>query len=78
MEQAVRSTEQVAISNRRSFEAGSRTLIDTLNAEQQQTAARRDLSQARLIYLASRIRLEALTGGATTEVIKEINGWLQH
>lgn len=78
MEQAVRSTEQVAISNRRSFEAGSRTLIDTLNAEQQQTAARRDLSQARLVYLASRIRLEALTGGATTEVIKEISSWLQH
>lgn len=77
LEQAVRSTEQVAISNRRSFEAGSRTLIDTLNAEQQRVSAQRDLSQARLLYLISRIRLEALSGGATNQVINEINGWLK-
>jgi protease secretion system outer membrane protein len=77
LEQAVRSTEQVALSNRRAFEAGSRTLIDTLNAEQQKVGAQRDLAQARYIYLISRVRLQALAGGPKTEVIDEINGWLK-
>ncbi len=76
LEQAVRSTGQVALSNRRSFEAGSRTLIDTLNAEQQKVSAQRDLAQARFVYLISRVRLQALSGGPKAEVIDEINGWL--
>ena len=76
LEQAVRSTGQVALSNQRSFEAGSRTLIDTLNAEQQKVSAQRDLAQARFIYLISQVRLQALTGGDKTGVITKINGWL--
>ncbi|WP_438999503.1 TolC family outer membrane protein [Variovorax beijingensis] len=76
LEQAVRSSEQVVISNRRSFEAGSRTLPDVLTAEQQKVSAQRDLAQARFVYLMSRIRLQALAGGPKTEVIDEINGWL--
>jgi TolC family type I secretion outer membrane protein len=76
LEQAVRSAEQVVISNRRSFEAGSRTLPDVLNSEHQKVSAQRDLAQARFVYLMSRIRLQALSGGAKAEVIDEINGWL--
>jgi protease secretion system outer membrane protein len=76
LEQAVRSAQQVVVSSRRSFEAGSRTLVDILNAEQQQATALRDLSQARYVYLISRVRLHALTGGENTRVIDEINGWL--
>ena len=77
LEQAVRSTEQVALSNRRSFEAGSRTLVDTLNAEQQKVSAQRDLAQARFVYLISRVRLQALAGGPKTEVIEEVNAALK-
>ena len=77
LEQAVKSTEQVALSNRRSFEAGSRTLVDTLNAEQQQVSAQRDLAQARYVYLISKVRLNALAGGPKTTVIEEVNGWLK-
>lgn len=77
LEQAVRSSEQVVMSNRRSFEAGSRTLVDTLNAEQQKVSAQRDLAQARFVYLISRVRLNALTGGPKTEVIDQMNGWLK-
>lgn len=76
LEQAVRSTEQVVISNRRSYEAGARTLNDTLNAEQQHVSARKDLSQARLLYLISHIRLLALTGAANVDSLREINAWL--
>lgn len=77
LEQAVRSTEQVALSNRRSFEAGSRTLVETLNAEQQKVSAQRDLAQARFVYLISRVRLQALAGGPKMEIINEVNTWLQ-
>lgn len=76
LEQAVRSVEQVVLSNRRSYEAGSRTLVDTLNAEQLKAAAQRDLAQARYVYLMSRVRLQALAGGPKTEVIDQINSWL--
>jgi len=76
LEQAVRSAEQVAISNSRSYEAGSRTLPDVLNAEQLKVSAQRDLAQARFVYMLSRVRLQALAGGPKTEVIDEINGWL--
>ena len=76
LEQAVRSAEQVVLSNQRSFEAGSRTLPDVLNAEQLKVSAQRDLAQARFVYLLSRIRLQALAGGAKADVIDEINGWL--
>lgn len=77
LEQAVRSTGQVALSNRRSYEAGSRTLNNTLNAEQLKVSAERDLAQARYLYLISRVRLQALAGGDKAEVIDEINSWLK-
>jgi outer membrane protein TolC len=76
LEQAVRSAEQLLLSTRRSFEAGSRTLTDILNAEQQKQVALRDLAQARYQYLNSRIRLQALAGGDTQQVISETNAWL--
>ena len=77
LEQAVRSSDQVALSNRRSFEAGSRTLVEVLNAEQLKVKAQRDLAQARYLYLLSRVRLQVLAGGPKTAVIDEINSWLQ-
>jgi outer membrane protein/protease secretion system outer membrane protein len=78
LEQAVKSAEQLVVSSRRSFEAGVRTRIDILNAEQQAGTARRDLAQARLTYLLSRVRLRALSGSMKAENIDEINAWLQH
>jgi outer membrane protein, protease secretion system len=77
LEQAVRSTEQLAVSSRRSFDAGARTRLDILNAEQQASEARRDLAQARFSYLVARVRLKALAGDLKLENIDEINGWLQ-
>jgi outer membrane protein, protease secretion system len=78
LEQAVRSAESALASTRRTFEAGARTRIDILNAEQQAGQARRDLSQARLLYMLSRVRLKALAGGLKAENIDEMNRWLQH
>ena len=76
LEQALRSAEQLVLSNRRSFEAGSRTLNDALNAEQQKVSAQRDLAMARYTYLLSRVRLQALSGAPMQELVEELNRWL--
>lgn len=77
LEQAVRSAEQAVRSSRKSFEAGSRTSLDVLNAEQQRIAALRDLAQARYVYLVSRLRLQSLAGDDRLASVMEVNGWLR-
>lgn len=77
LEQAVRSGLELVNSNKRSFEAGVRTRVDILNAEQQLAVARRDLAQARYVYLASRVRLAALSGQGAQQVIGEVSGALR-
>ena len=62
LEQAVRSAEQAVLSNQKSYQAGSRTAVDVLNAQQQKTTAQRDLAQARYRYLVAQLRLQALAG----------------
>lgn len=76
LEQAVRSAEQALLSNRKSFEAGSRTTLDVLNAEKERTTALRDLAQARYSYLVSRIRLQSLVGKERWENIDQANSVL--
>ena len=77
LEQAVRSAQQAVLSNRKSFEAGSRTTLDVLNAEQQKTAALRDLAQARYVYLVSRLRLLSLAGEDRQASVAQVNAWLK-
>lgn len=76
LEQAVRSAEQLLTSSRRAMQAGSRTLLDVLNAEQQRMLALRDLAQARYQTINARIRLQALAGGSQLAAMTEVNGWL--
>ena len=78
LEQAVRSADQLVLSTRKSFQAGSRTQVDILNVEQSRMQALRDLAQARYMYLVSRIRLQALVGGDREAAIAEVNAWLKH
>lgn len=69
LEQAVRSAEQLLQSTRRSRQAGVRTSLDELNAEQQLATVTRDLMQARYVALISRLRLYALSGMAPDQAI---------
>lgn len=78
LEQAVTSADQLVLSSRRSFQAGSRTVIDVLNAEQQRMVVLRDLAQARYVYLISKIRLLALAGEADLEAVQAVNRMLKH
>ena len=77
-EQAVRSAEQMVNSSRKSYQAGVRTQLDILNAEQQRVQALRDLAQARYMVLNSQIRLQALIGGDMQAVIDQTNGFFRH
>lgn len=73
LEQALRSAEQVVLSSQKSFQAGSRTVVDVVNAEQQRMLVLRDLAQSRYLYLISKIRLLALVGSADTAAMAAIN-----
>lgn len=78
LEQALRSSDQLVLSSRKSFQAGSRTVIDILNAEQQRVVVQRDLAQARYVYLISKIRLLALVGEADVGAVVSINAMLRN
>jgi len=73
LEQALRSAEQMLNSSRKSFEAGSRTLVDVMNAQQQRVLVLRDLAQARYVYLISHLRLLALAGAADEAAVAGVN-----
>lgn len=77
LEQAVLSAQQALLSSRKSYEAGVRTSLDVLNAEQQRISILRDLAQARYTYLVSRLRLQALAGEDRQVSVTEANAWLQ-
>jgi len=76
LEQAARSAEQMLKSNQMSSKAGSRTQLDVLNAQQQYTMALRDLTQARLVYLLSKVRLSSLVGDDALVSIEQVNAAL--
>jgi len=76
LEQALRSAQTAAESARRSFQAGSRTVVDVLNAEEQRVSTERDLAQARFAYMLARVRLLSLTGEVDQAAVETVNQWL--
>lgn len=76
LEQAERSADQAVYSNQKGLQAGTRTLVDILNAQQQRLNVRRDLAQSRYQYILARLRLQGLVGAINEEEITVINAWL--
>lgn len=76
LEQAERSSDQAVFSSQKGFQAGTRTLVDILNAEQQRLNVRRDLAQARYAYIVARLRLQGLVNSLDENELGTINGWL--
>lgn len=76
LEQALKSAEQLVLSSQRSWQAGSRTVVDIFNAQEQSQLVRRDLAQARAQQLMSRVRLVVLSGQDGAQMLAELNGWL--
>lgn len=73
LEQGVTASELALQSTQRGFEVGVRTAIDVLNAQQQLFNARRDLAQARYLYLVNQLRLKAAAGSLADEDVAELN-----
>ena len=78
LELAQKSADQLVVSNTKSFQGGSRTVVDILNAEQQRTIVQRDLAQSRYVYLISKLRLLALVGSADLDAVVAINNALKY
>jgi len=76
LEQAERCADQAVFSNQKGFQAGTRSQVDILNAQQQRTNTRRDLAQARYLYLMARVRLQGLVNSLNEDEMTLINGWL--
>lgn len=76
-EQSARSAEQLVQSSQRAQQAGSRSSLDVLNAEEKRQLAARDLAQSRYDYLMARIRLRALAGEEPLQALAEVNAWLK-
>ena len=76
LEQAERSSGQAVFSNQKGLQAGTRSQIDILNAQQQQMNVRRDLAQARYQYLMARVRLQGLMNSLNEDEMARINSWL--
>lgn len=76
LEQAVRSADVAADSARKSVQAGVRTVVDVLNAEQQAMQARRDLAQARYAMLTAQVRLQALAGQTDELMVARLSALL--
>ncbi|MCY1517206.1 Outer membrane protein TolC [compost metagenome] len=76
LEKAVVSSERAQESARKGFQAGTSTNLDILNAEEQAFIARRDLVEAKLRYLLSRLRLASAVGLLGEDDIQQANAYL--
>ncbi|MFZ2853229.1 MAG: TolC family outer membrane protein [Rhodocyclaceae bacterium] len=75
-EQAERSADQAVFSNQKGFQAGTRSQIDILNAQQQRMNVKRDLAQVRYQYILARLRLQSLVSSLNEQEIEAVNAWL--
>jgi outer membrane protein/protease secretion system outer membrane protein len=73
LETAVRSAEQVVLSNRKGVEAGTRTTLDVLNVEQQRYNTQVELARARYSLLVSWSRLTGLAGSLDETEVTRLN-----
>jgi TolC family type I secretion outer membrane protein len=77
LEQALRSAEQALLSSRKGVMAGTRNSVDVLNALQQLSSARLDLSKARSDYAIGRLKLKIAAGMLNEDDVIEVNSWLK-
>ncbi len=77
LQQAVGSTQLQLESTKLGQEVGVRTAVDVLNAEQQLSAARRDLAQALYSAILNQLRLKAAVGKLAEADLADINALLK-
>lgn len=74
-EQAEASAEQSVLATKKGVQAGIRTSLDVLKAEEQLYTTRRDLALSRYQLILARLRLLLLTGKLDEQDIMQISSW---
>ncbi len=75
-EQSVHSHEIALIGTQKGYEAGLRSNVDVLDAQQKLFASRRNLAKSRYQYILNRLMLKQTAGILSATDIDEVNGWL--
>lgn len=75
--QTIVSSRSALEASQASYEAGTRDIVDVLNAQRALFAAKRDYANARIDYVVNRIRLKREAGILTPTDIHALNNWLQ-
>ena len=73
---ALNSSERALRAVKAEYDAGSRNMIDVLNAQQRLFDAKRALSHARYNYLLDRLQLKLFVGELTIADLTVVNQWL--
>jgi protease secretion system outer membrane protein len=71
---AVRSNQRALRSAEKGYQAGVRSTVDILDAQQRLFAAKRDLLNTKLVMLQSYVHLHTRTGQMTLAVLQEVQG----
>jgi protease secretion system outer membrane protein len=75
LERAVESATLLITATRKSVQAGMRTNLDVLTAEQQLYQSKRDLAKARYQYLLATLQLRKAAGVLTAENLYDVSKW---
>jgi outer membrane protein/protease secretion system outer membrane protein len=76
IEQAILSAEQALISAQKGVAAGTRTIVDVLDAEQRVFFAKRDQAFSVFELASNRLKFLALAGAIDDDAIKYTSAWL--
>lgn len=76
LEQALISSREAIKGNQKGVQAGTRNIVDVLNAEQQFFITQSNLTEARHVYVVSLLKLKAAAGMIGEADIREVNSWL--
>jgi len=74
--QAVKSRKVALTGTRKGYEAGLRSNVDVLDAQQKYYATERNLAKVRYQYILNLLMLKQTAGTLTSADINEVNGWL--
>ncbi len=74
--QSIRSAQAALEATEAGYDAGTRTIVDVLSAQQALYGAKRDYANARYDYVFDLLQLKQTAGTLDSEDITEINSWL--
>lgn len=75
-QQSIRSAQSALDATQAGYEAGTRTIVDVLNAQRTLYQAKRNYADARFNYILNSLQLKQLAGILTTGDLLSINQWL--